>query len=125
MSDLFWYFCKMKRHFLVPRTCGNFSLTLDDRSRLDIRVKSVRVNIRTMSVTGFQDSAILAQIDYIFSVVVKVWYRHYAIDHHFRLTDFKKAKFISGLGSRRRLNFVFSFMSLVYVLNMGLTHGLQ
>ena len=62
----------MKRHILVPRTCGNFSLTLDDCRRLDIRVKSVRVNIRTMSVTGFQDSAILAQIDYIFSVVVKV-----------------------------------------------------
>ena len=40
----------------MPRTCGNFSLTLDDRSRLDIRVTSVRVNNRVMSVTGFQDS---------------------------------------------------------------------
>ena len=56
----------------MPRTCGNFSLTLDDRSLLDIRVTSVRVNIRVMSVAGFQDSAILAQIDYIFSVVIKV-----------------------------------------------------
>ena len=39
----------MKRHVFLPRTCGNVSLTLDDRSRLDIRVISVRVHIRMMS----------------------------------------------------------------------------
>ena len=103
----------------MPRTCGNFSLTPDDRSRLDIRVTSVRVNIRVMSVPGFQDSAILAQIDYICSVVIKVWYCHSTINHRVRLTVFRKAKFISGWGSRRRLNLVFSFMNLIYVLNMN------